>query len=228
MQVKEYAVRVFDARGLELDGILQRDYDARGVLGARCCDALNQRNACIGLCGIFAIVLAVSGPPRGGGLRGRLFWPRRGTRNGDFRETLQGFAAVRRFRMKLQKFFVTLGGQVRLAEIVFLDPCDGQQRIFAVLAGRVLVKQELISIHSRLEILGAEALAHFDVQLSDGCERRGHLRGVRRNQIDAAVAGNHLLVIAERALAGGLAFESRTKFFGAIILRLRGLFFCGR
>src|SRR5437899_180066 len=61
-----------------------------------------------------------------------------------------------------------------------------------------------------------------------GCERRGHLRGVRRNQIDAAVAGNHLLVIAERALAGGLAFESRTKFFGAIILRLRGLFFCGR
>ena len=163
-----------------------------------------------------------SRPPR----RASLLWRRVGLLAGLYLVALylgHRLARLRRkgrVRILLQKILVVLLCQVRLREIVFTDLCDGQQRLFAIFRFGIVANQKLVVLDGRIEVLGLELLAHSAVEIGDVLDGRRNLRRPRRNQVDAAVGRNQILVIPHGALALGLGFERGAQRFRAFKLPL--------
>src|SRR5712671_4980008 len=82
------------------------------------------------------------------------------------------------------------------------------------MAGGIFVQQELVGIGGKLVVAAAEFISHLRIEFGHGQQCVGHFHGVRRDQVHAAIAGNHLLVFGKRALLGGLAVQLCAHLFG--------------
>jgi len=69
------------------------------------------------------------------------------------------------------------------------------------------MNQIFVSFDGGIEISRLELLAHSAVELGDVSDGCGNLHGAGRDQVDATVDRNDVLVISQRALALGLGFQ---------------------
>src|SRR3984893_1582517 len=83
------------------------------------------------------------------------------------------------------------------------------------MAGGIFVHQEFVGIRGELVVAAPEFVAHLRIESRHRQQRVAHFRGMRRNQVYAAITGNHLLVFGKRALLDGLAVQRCAQFFGA-------------
>jgi hypothetical protein len=139
----------------------------------------------------------------------------------QFRQSFLHFPFSRRTRIALQKIFISLLRQRRISQLVPPQLGHPQNRVLAIMARRIFVHQELVGIHRRLIVAAPKPVAHLRVHFGDCQQGIRHFRRARRNQRHAPIAGNHLLVIGQRALLGGFTVQR-----GALLLRARKL--CGR
>src|SRR5882757_3700177 len=83
------------------------------------------------------------------------------------------------------------------------------------MGGGIFVEQELVGVGGKLIVAAAEFISHFGIEFGHGQQCVGHFRGVRRDQVHAAITRNHLLVFGKRALLDGLAVQLCAHLFGA-------------
>src|SRR5882757_2779511 len=91
------------------------------------------------------------------------------------------------------------------------------------MGGGIFVEQELVGVGGKLIVAAAEFISHFGIEFSHGQQCVGYFRGVRRDQVHAAITRNHLLVFGKRALLDGLAVQLCAHLFSASKLRRSGL-----
>src|SRR6201988_2224959 len=117
--------------------------------------------------------------------------------------------------MQSEKLFVTPLRQDGIMQVVLLDLRDRQQRIFAVLAGWIVLKQKLVGIDRALVVLHVEQITHGAIQRGDFIDRRRDFHRMGRNEIYTLVFGDQGLVILQGADGFRASFESLAVLFGA-------------
>ena len=131
-----------------------------------------------------------------------------------------GFALSRRTRKAFQEILISLCCSGIISQLVALELGANEHGVGGVTAGGIFTQEEAIGVDGGLVVSAAEAFAHFGVKLRDGEQGIGNFSGARSDEIDAAIARNHLAIIVKRAPGAGLDVESGALLLGAFELNL--------